>query len=310
MKGASCFVLRSSLLLVVAVLVSAHAPTRLCAQSDPRLVAAVRLAQDGQGDSARAQVKRILDATPASDPVYAEAIYASGVVAATTLERERQFQRLVVEYNGSAWADDALLQLAELNFARGDLAGVARNVERLASDYPQSEVIPQAAVWAARTYFRQENTSAGCRWLTNGLAHADTLDVELHNELTFLNGRCVAAGDTTVWKPAGRRVDSTAAANAPPTDTARAVPPSIPTAPAPERPSGWSVQVASSSTQANADALIARLTHDGFAGGYVVKDGAAFKIRVGRFTARTGADALVGRMRTKYPSVFVVESHP
>jgi cell division septation protein DedD len=308
MKGASCLVLRASLLMTCFLGVSAT--RRLAAQSDPRLVAAVHLAQDGQGDSARAQVKWILDATPASDPIYAEAIYTSGVVAATTQERERQFQRLVVEYNGSAWADDALLQLAELNFARGDLAGVARNVERLASDYPQSEVIPQAAVWAARAYFRQEDTGAGCRWLTNGLAHADTLDVELRNELTFLNGRCVAAGDTTVWKPAGRRVDSTAAANTPPTDTARAAPPSNPTAPAPQRPSAWSVQVASSNSQVNADALIQRLTHDGFTGGYVVKDGAALKVRVGHLTTREAADALAGRMRSKYPSVFVVESRP
>ena len=308
MKGASCFVLRGSLALGVAALFTAAAPQRLSAQSDPRLVAAVRLAQDGQGDSARATVKRIMDATPVADPLYAEALYTSGVVAASTTEMERQFQRLVVEHNGSPWADNALLKLAQLNFARGDLAGVTRNVERLASDYPQSEVIPEAAVWAARAYFRQQDTGNGCRWLANGLAHADTLDVELRNELTFLNGRCVAAGDTTQGRSGAAAQRDTAQGRS--DAAAQPAPTPAPTAPAPQRPGDWSVQVASSTSQANADALVARLARDGFAGGYVVKDGAALKIRVGRFPARTGADSLLGRMRSKYPSAFVVESRP
>ncbi|HET7041015.1 MAG TPA: SPOR domain-containing protein [Gemmatimonadales bacterium] len=277
-----------------AAVLCAALPLRPCAaQSDPRLVAAVRLAQDGQGDSARAMVKRVLDATPVADPLYAEALYASGVVAASTTEMERQFQRLVVEHNGSAWADDALLRLAQLNFARGDLAAVTRNAERLASDYPGSEVLPQTAVWAARAYFRQQDTGDGCRWLANGLARADTLDVELRNDLTFLNGRCVAAGDTAQGR-------SGAAAQG---DTTRA-------APTPQGASVWSVQVASSSTQANADALVARLARDGFPGGYVVPDGAAFKVRVGKFPTRDAVDQLLGRMRAKYPGAFVVESRP
>ena len=300
-------------------LFTAAAPQRLSAQSDPRLVAAVRLAQDGQGDSARAVVKRIMDATPVADPVYAEALYTSGVVAGTTAEMERRFQRLVVEYNGSAWADDALLKLAQLNFARGDLAGVTRNVERLASDYPQSEVIPAAAEWAARAYFREDSIAAGCRWLANGLARADTLDVELRNGLTFLNGRCAQPGaaaqrdsgtaaQASAQTPAPKPVRDTATTTT--TTATTATSSTTSTAPAPLRPTAWAVQVASSNSQANADALIARLARDGFAGGYVVKDGAALKIRVGRFTARAGADSLIGRMRTKYPSAFVVESRP
>jgi len=88
------------------------------------------------------------------------------------------------------------------------------------------------------------------------------------------------------------------------------VPPPATTAPASQRPSVWSVQVASSNSQANADALIARLTHDGFRGGFTVSDGTTFKVRVGQFATRTNADDLAGHMRSKYPSVFVVESRP
>ncbi len=286
------------MLAVAAIaLFSAQAPQRLSAQSDPRLVAAVRLAQEGQGDSARVQVKRILDATPASQPLYAEALYSAGLVAATTAEMERQLQRLVVEFNGSAWSDDALLRLMQMNFARGDLPGVVRTAERLASDYPQSEVIPDAALWVARAYFRQDDNADGCRWLADGLTRADTLNVELRNGLTFLNGRCGPAD-----RPTGGPVDS-ARPTTPAQDT-------TPTAPAPQRLSVWSVQVASSANQNNADDLVNRLARDGFTSGYVIRDGTAFKVRVGKLAQRADADALLARIRVKHPQAFVVEERP
>ena len=48
------------------LLLAASAGT-LTAQTDPQLVAAVRLAQEGQGDSARALAGRILAATAPTD---------------------------------------------------------------------------------------------------------------------------------------------------------------------------------------------------------------------------------------------------
>ena len=73
------------LLLIPALLCS----SRLAAQNDPRLVAAVRLAQDGLSDSARAVAGRILAATPAADSLYSEALYTMGLLAAT--EQDRRF---------------------------------------------------------------------------------------------------------------------------------------------------------------------------------------------------------------------------
>ena len=75
-------------------------------------------------------------------------------------------------------------------------------------------------------------------------------------------------------------------------------------------PSGWSIQVASSSTTALANDAVAKLARDGFPGGYVVPDGAAFKVRVGRVATRADADALLARVRARYPSAFVVEERP
>ena len=186
----------------------------------------------------------------------------------------------------------------QMNFARGDLPGVVRTAERLAGDYPQSEVIPQAATWAARAYFREDSTAAGCRWVANGLARADTTDVELRNGLTFLGGRCGVAVDTTAGRSGGQAVR--------PADTTLATP----TAGPPDRPTAWSIQVASSSTQANADDLVRRLAREGFAGGYVLHDGKAFKVRLGHLNARADADALLARIRVKHAQAFVVEDRP
>ena len=68
---------------------------RLAAQTDPRLVAAVRLAQDGLSDSARAVAARILAALQPTDSLYPEALYTVGLLAGT--ERARRLDR---EKNG------------------------------------------------------------------------------------------------------------------------------------------------------------------------------------------------------------------
>jgi sporulation related protein len=303
-KGrASCVVRRASVMTSAAVLFCAAAPLRPCAaQSDPRLVAAVRLAQEGQGDSARVQVKRILDATPVANPLYAEALYASGLVAGNATEMERQFRRLVVEYNGSAWSDDALLKLMQLNFAQGDLPGVTRTAERLAVDYPQSEVIPEAARWAARAYFRQSDNNNGCRWLADGLARADTTNVELRNGLVFLSGRCGAATDTAQGRGGAVAQNSTPTPLQDTTPTQSVVP-------SPQ--SAFTIQVAVASSRPNAEALVRKLTQEGLPGGRIFAEGGAFKVRLGRPNAdRPAVEVQLLEVRKKYPSAFVVEERP
>jgi len=51
------------------------APVSASAQTDPRLADAVRLAQEGHSDSARAVVNGLLGATPPTDSLYPEILY-------------------------------------------------------------------------------------------------------------------------------------------------------------------------------------------------------------------------------------------
>jgi cell division septation protein DedD len=190
------------------------------AQTDPRLVNAVRAAQEGQSDSARAAVQRLLDATPPTDTLYPQILYTQAMVAGSAGEMRRQLQRVTVEYSTSEWADDALLRLVQMDYATRNYDGAARNLERLRGDFPASPLMAQAAYWAARTYFDSNNPQAACRWLADGMAKTQS-DIELQNQLGYLYQRC------------DLRSDSTATAQAPSAQAPPAQAPTAPAAPAP-----------------------------------------------------------------------------
>ena len=85
------------------------------AQTDPRLVEIIRQAQQGQGDSARFKVQRLLASTSPSDTLYPQIVYTQAMVANEAADMRRQLQRVAVEYSSSSWADDALLRLVQLD---------------------------------------------------------------------------------------------------------------------------------------------------------------------------------------------------
>jgi sporulation related protein len=269
----------------------------LSAQTDPRLQDAVRLAQEGQGDSARTMVTRILAATPASDSLYPQVLYTFGLIAADVDERRRHMSRIAIEYANSPWADDALLQLGYLDYASSNPAGAARQFDLLKSDYPDSPLIAPASYWAARAYFDLRRTGEACAWVATGIERVGD-DVETRNQLTWYQGRCAAAARDSAKADSARAVAATPAA---PTSA-----PPPPPAPGPTR-KGFAVQVGAVNTQAAADKLVgdlraAKLT------GYVVKDRGMFKVRVGPYPDRTAAQAVLPNVRRAVGgSPFIVQ---
>ena len=264
------------MLAMVALLIAAH---RAAAQNDPRLVEAIRLAQDGQGDSARAVVSRLLTATSPTDTLYPEILYTQGLLAKTIDERRRLYQRIAVEYATSAWADDALLRLAMQDYAEANPSGTVKNVERIRSDYPASTLMPYAAYWGARAYFDLKKPADACRWLNEGLAQVGD-NVELQNQLSYYRGRCANLAQTA---------ESTK------TDTATTKPKA--TAPAATQ-AGFSVQVGAVKTKAAADKLAADLRAAGF-DPHVVQGDGVYRVRAGHFAQRTDADKLAAKIKAK-----------
>ena len=254
------------------------------AQTDPRLVAALRSAQEGQGDSARSAVDRLLAATAPTDTLYAEILYTQAMVANTAADMRRHLQRVVVEHPASSWVDEALLRLVQMDYATRSFENAARNLERLRLDYPLTPHFARAAYWGGRTYFDLKDTTRACRWLADGIARAEA-DLELQRQLGFMYQRCdarVAAGDsgaadTTSRATAGRVADSL---------------PQRPTAQAPR----FRVQVAAVATPGAADDAASKAEGLGFPA-VIVRERGLYKVRAGEFATRQEAQAALPKLK-------------
>ncbi len=301
-------------------------------QTDPRLVEVIRHAQEGQGDSARIKVQRLLAATSSTDTLYPQIIYTQAMVASDAAEMRRQLQRVAVEYSSSSWADDALLRLVQLDYASSNLDGAARNLERIRLDYPGSSLLPQAAYWAARTYFDQKRPEIACRWIADGLA-ASRGNIEVQNQLGYLNQRCSQLAGAGAPRPTEAPTADTAGMDsqtilvpAPP-DTGRGTPPSVAAAPAPPTPPAphpraeppradstppavagarYRIQITAVRSVSTARSLAAKLKSRGF-DVVTVQEGGLYKIRVGGYATKSEAAAAVPEVKAKLGgSPFVV----
>ena len=284
--------MRCAPVMAVVAAMTLLGPPAAAAQDDPRLVSAVRAAQEGRGDSARAVVQQLLAATPPTDTLYPQVLYAQAMVTSDAGDMRRLLQQVAVEYGASNWADDALLRLVMMDYAIRNLEGAARNLERLRLDYGASPLLPQAAYWAGRTYFDQNNSTQACRWLTDGMGRAGD-NLELKNQLGYLFQRCPASPDS-----GAARADSTTLtagpSPAPPPDSTLPQPPSA--APAAVSPPRFRVQVAAVVTPGAADAAAAKVEKLGLPA-VIVRERGLYKVRAGAFATREAAQAAVPKLK-------------
>jgi septal ring-binding cell division protein DamX len=293
--------LRVTTILLPCVLMLAT-PAR--AQSDPRLLDAVRAAQEGRGDSARAVVDRLLAATPPTDTLYPQIVYTQAMVANSAADMRRHLQRVAVEFNTSSWADDAMLRLVQMDYAVRNFEGAARNLERLRLDYPATPLIPQASYWAARTYFDMNNQARACRWLADGIAQVQG-NVELQNQLEYLNQRCALAGQQDSGA-AGQPDSARAGADSAPTVGARGGAPTGgqadtttgAAAPGASGRTAFRIQVAAVKTASAAEATASRVERAGFST-VIIRESGYYKVRAGAFATREEAQAAAVRLKTK-----------
>lgn len=279
----TCRALALGLPLLLAALPIASA----AAQTDPRLVAAVRQAQEGQSDSARTTVQELLARTSATDPLYPQILYTAAILANEAADMRRRLQQVAVEFPTSAWTDDALLRLAQLDYATRQLDGATRHLERLAIDFPDSPLYAQAAYWAGMTYFDQQQQAKACRWLADGMARSRD-DVEVQTQLGYLYQRCGASAQASAPAQA-----STVRAPAP-------VPGPTPTpAPTPASARGkFRVQVAAVGTPAAASAAAQKVEPLGYRM-VTVQEGGLYKVRAGSFATRAEAQQAAAAIKAK-----------
>ncbi|MGQ0703167.1 MAG: SPOR domain-containing protein [Gemmatimonadales bacterium] len=270
--------------LPLVVLIPAVLPSgRLAAQSDLRLVDAVRLAREGRSDSARSVVARILASASPSDSAYPEILYTAGLVAATERERRLALRQVVVDHAQSAWADDALLRLAELDYATGNPEGTVRQADQLIRDYPDSPLQAAAALWGARAASDRRDPASACRLANLGLGAVGS-NVELRNQLEFQRQRCQGL---LALRAESLRQDSLTRARG------RAAQP-----PSRRAASGYYVQLSAVATQSAANVEIARAQRAGYQA-RAVRESGLYKIRLGPYRNRGEADRALAAARSR-----------
>lgn len=268
---------------------------------DTTFVRLERLVTVGDRPGARALADSLLQTLPETSPAYAEALYWRAFTAAQAAEAERDYLRLSIEHPLSPRAADALLALAQLEYARGDRAAARRRFDRLLANYPTGRHVARASYWSGRLAMEDGDTPGACRALAQARQAVSADDVELANQITYAAAPCASLRAGSDSTPAGR------AGTPAPTDTA---PPTGRSTPTPE----YSVQVAAFGARAEAARLEAQLRRRGFdvrvaevrTGGTRVP----YRVRIGRYATRAAATDALRRIRAARLNGIVVDAEP
>jgi len=269
------------------------------ADSDTTFLAAQRLVVEGRGQEGRAIIARELAAAPEGSPRYVEALYWRAALAATAADAERDYKRIIIEFPVSRRSESALIGLAQLELARGDRSQAMQHLERVVREHPSGPSRARASFWMARVHFDQGNFPRACARLEDSRRHTPSEAVEMRNQLQYYAQRCEG-------------VDTTVVVRAAPAESTRAMPvrpgavATQPTAPA-RSARAYTVQIGAFASRADADAKHRQLRAQGHST-RVVKVGALWRVRIGRYASRESAADSARALKAKRIDAFVTEA--
>jgi cell division protein FtsN len=255
-----------------------------------------KLVEDGNAVEGRKVLDSLVKATPTESASYAEALYWRAALAPAAVDAERDYRRLLIEAPLSPRAEDALLQLAQLEQARGDRHAATDHLQRFLLSYPKNPARPRVALSLVRLLFDQGLVARGCEAMKVGRESIPTENAELRNQLEFYAPRCVSFDVAPPGAPAAPADTSAPASPTPaPADTSRRTPtPAAPkpvTAPPSTAASGaafYSVQVAAYDSREPATRMSRTLVSRGLEARVDGKT-RPFRVRVGKYATRSEA---------------------
>ena len=300
-----------------------------------------RLVSEGNGAAGRALVDTLLGREQEGQAGYGDALYWRGALAETAADAERDYRRVIVEYPLSAYSDDALLAMAELEQARGDRAGALQHLQRFVREHPVSTARGTAAFAGARLAFELGDTRAGCNLITDARSSVASNEVELRNQIDYYAARCPATvsvvppaspAPTPATPPPARDTSRTTATAAQPSPTRQpkvTVPVTPPARIAPVAASSaipaisaasagagnatdrklttmFTVQLAAYNTLADAKALVARLEKRGVRA-RVSGTAKPFRVRLALHSTRQAAADDAAALKAKSIIGFVTD---
>lgn len=314
-----------ALLLVAAPeLRTQEADTASRVPRDSVIVRARQLVQSGKDADGRRLLDSLLATMTPDSARYAETLYWHGMLAPTAADAERAYRRLLIESPLSPRAEHAMLQLAQLEQARGDRRGASDHLQRYLLTYPQSPTRWRVSVQLVRLLFDQgpQQLARACDVLRSAQAEVPATAVELRNQLEAQAPRCayvevqapVAAVDSappttataadSAARPLNTPLPAPAAApgaGLPPLTpnpaVAAAVPPTA-------TPAFYSVQLGAYDAPEAATRMVQQLVARGIDARV---DGAAapYRVRVGKYTTRADAVKAAADLKAKGHSGFI-----
>ena len=272
--------------------------------TDTTFLAAQRLVVDGRGQEGRAIIARELAAAPEGSPRYVEALYWRAALAATAADAERDYKRIIIEFPVSRRSESALVGLAQLELARGDRSQAMQHLERVVREHPTGPSRARASFWMARVHFDEGNFPRACARLEDSRRHTPNDAIEMRNQLEYYSQRCEGVDTTVVVRASA--AESTRAMPARPGAVATQ-PARRPSTSVPARPAGYTVQIGAYASRADADAKHRQLTAQGH-GTRVVRVGALWRVRMGRYASRDAAASVARSLKAKKIDAFVTEA--
>ncbi len=183
---------------------------------------AEQLVREGRGEAGRALVDTVLAGTRPGSLQHGQALYWRASLAADAAEAERGYRQVILEYAATRWAGDALLNVAQLEMARGDQEQALVHLHRFEREYTSHDSRARASFWLARLYFDRKNDRRGCASLATARVAVSPEDVELRNQIDYHGQRCIGV-DTAIAVPTHRTAGATTTVSAPVSSTPPAV---------------------------------------------------------------------------------------
>jgi len=137
---------------------------------DSAIARARRLVNEGAGAVGRSVVDSVLARVTPGSPDEATILYWRATLAESWEMAQQDYLRLMLEFDGSALAGEAMLRLAQGELARGDRAAAEQYLERLARETPDVPARAEAALWHGRLLLERGEAATACPMLRDGRA--------------------------------------------------------------------------------------------------------------------------------------------
>lgn len=302
--------------LAFGLVLGATMPVTLAAQTAAvspamdRAIARARGAVDaGNGADARAVLDSLVNAAPVASNDLAEALFWRATLAERLTDAERDWKRLVIDVPLAPRASDALQRLGELEMLRGHPADARTYFARVVREFPVASTRARSQLWIAKSYAAQRDMPRACVALADAAA-TGVPEGELRLQAEEMGRQCATVDKKLIAKamadtatPAKPAVSEPKNAKAEPAKSTPAT-----STPAANVPQGarFSVQLAAFGTPEEAERLVKRLNARGIEARV---DGTEkpFRVRVGYFGTRAGANAELAKLKKGGQSGFIAE---